>query len=80
MFDNIIHIILNIFLGISLVGTGSCIVLFIIMKVRKLDFIASMLSKFCVLFIITWIIFIVCNIYVAATYTSPSTTSMALLL
>jgi len=79
MFNNIVTIILNIFLGISLVGTISCIVLFIVMKLHKLNFIESILSKFCIVFIITWIIFIICNVCLMVTYKPPSAASISLL-
>lgn len=60
--NNIINIILNIFLGMSIVGTFISVVLFLIIKISKSNFFKGMLVKFCVLFSITWITVIVLNV------------------
>lgn len=79
MFNDIINIVSNIFLGMSLVGTSFSIILFIIVKIFKLSFLNGILSKACILFIITWIIFIACNVYFIIAYPSINSTAMSYL-
>ncbi|QGU96578.1 hypothetical protein GOM49_17100 [Clostridium bovifaecis] len=76
MFNDIITIVSNIFLGMSLVGTGFSMILFITIKIFKLSLLNGILSKTCILFIITWIIFIACSIYLVIVYPSTITTAM----
>lgn len=64
---DIINIVANVLLGMSIIGTGACILLFIIVKLFNISSLTKTLSILCVFFVITWILNIGCNIFVLLT-------------
>lgn len=61
---DIINIVANVLLGMSVIGTGACILLFIIVKLFNISSLTKILSILCVFFAITWIANIGCNVYI----------------
>lgn len=61
---DILNIAANVLLGMSAIGTGTCILLFVIVKLFNISPLAKTLSKLCILFAVTWILNIVCNVLI----------------
>lgn len=61
---DIVIILANILLGMSVVGTAACIMLFLAAKIFKFHFIEKIIAKLCILFAITWFVNIGCNILI----------------
>ncbi|MGY0373631.1 hypothetical protein [Clostridium sp. JNZ J1-5] len=61
---DIITIIANILLGMNIIGTLACVLLFIIVTISKSYLLRNVLSKVCILFIITWFLNISCNVFI----------------
>ncbi|MCY6356574.1 hypothetical protein [Clostridium sp. ZS2-4] len=60
---DLINIAANLFLGMSILGTIIVIVLFIIFKIFKPNKLIKILPPLCIIFCISWILNICCNIY-----------------
>jgi len=61
---DILIILANILLGMSIIGTAACILLFLVAKIFKVNFIEKIITKLCILFAITWFVNISCNILI----------------
>lgn len=64
---DIINIVASILLGMSIIGTCACVLLFIIVKLFNIESLIKTLSKLCIFFAVTWILNIVCNVFVLLT-------------
>lgn len=61
---DIVTILANILLGMSVIGTAACIMLFLAAKIFKFHFIEKIIAKLCILFAITWFVNICCNVLI----------------
>jgi hypothetical protein len=64
---DIINIAASILLGMSIIGTCASILLFIIVKLFNISSLIKTTSRLCILFAITWILNIGCNVFVLLT-------------
>lgn len=60
---DIITILANIFLGMNVIGTAACLLLFLVVKIFKFYSLEKALFKLCILFALTWFIHIGCNVF-----------------
>lgn len=60
---DLINIVANLFLGMSILGTIIVIFLFLILKIFKIDKLTKILPTLCIIFCISWALNIGCNIY-----------------
>lgn len=60
---DLINIVANLFLGMSILGTIIVIFLFLIFKIFKINKLTKVLPHLCMIFCISWALNIGCNIY-----------------
>lgn len=60
---DLINIVANLFLGMSILGTIIVIFLFLIFKIFKINKLTKVLPTLCIIFCISWALNIACNIY-----------------